>query len=216
MEPQKNLADLRVSYERGQLEDSSTSADPYDLFTSWLNDALSDSTIVEPYAMALATVDAQARPSSRVVLLRGYDTNGLRFFSNYESRKGTELATNDAASLLFWWGALQRQIRVEGRVEKLADSESDAYFAKRPRGHRLSAWASHQSTIVPDRAALEAEMVAADARFPGDDVPRPPYWGGYRVVASYFEFWQGRKSRVHDRLAFARTSTGWSIVRLSP
>ncbi len=216
MEPKKNLADLRVSYERGQLDDSSTAAEPYDLFTTWMNDALADDSIVEPYAMALATVDARARPASRIVLLRGYDTLGLRFFSNYESRKGTELAANDAAALVFWWGALQRQIRIEGRVEKLSELESDAYFAKRPRGHRLSAWASHQSTIVPDRATLEAEMQAAEARFPGDDVPRPAYWGGYRLVPSYFEFWQGRKSRVHDRLAFTRGASSWSIARLSP
>ncbi len=166
--------------------------------------------------MALSTVDPQARPSSRIVLLRGYDARGFTFFTNYESRKGSELAANEQAALLFWWGVMQRQIRIEGRVEKLAAAESDDYFAKRPRGHRLSAWASRQSTIVPDRATLDAEMAAVDARFPGDDVPRPDYWGGYRLVPDYFEFWQGRRSRVHDRLAFSRGSAGWSIARLSP
>ncbi len=215
-ESQTNLADLRISYERGQLEDSSTSVEPHDLFASWLEEALAEKTIVEPYAMALSTVDAQARPSSRIVLLRGYDARGFTFFTNYESRKGGELAGNDRAALLFWWGALQRQIRIEGHVEKLAPAESDEYFAKRPRGHRLSAWASHQSAVVPDRATLDAEMEAVGARFPGDDVPRPDYWGGYRLVASYFEFWQGRRSRVHDRLAFARETAGWTVARLSP
>jgi pyridoxamine 5'-phosphate oxidase len=215
-ESQTTLADLRISYERGQLDDSSTSAEPHDLFAAWLDAALEDKSIVEPYAMALATVDAQARPSSRIVLLRGYDARGFTFFTNYESRKGSELAANDRGALLFWWGALQRQIRIEGHVEKLEPAESDAYFGKRPRGHRLSAWASHQSTVVPDRATLDAEMAAVDARFPGDDVPRPDYWGGYRLVASYFEFWQGRRSRVHDRLAFTRETAGWSVARLSP
>jgi pyridoxamine 5'-phosphate oxidase len=213
---QTDLADLRISYERGQLEDSSTSAEPHDLFAAWLEAALAEESIIEPYAMALSTVDTQSRPSSRIVLLRGYDARGFTFFTNYESRKGSELAANDRAAILFWWGALQRQIRIEGHVVKLAPAESDAYFGKRPRGHRLSAWASRQSTIVPDRATLDAEMAAADARFPGDDVPRPDYWGGYRLVASYFEFWQGRRSRVHDRLAFTRETAGWSIVRLSP
>jgi pyridoxamine 5'-phosphate oxidase len=152
------------------------------------------------------------------VLLRGYDGRGFSFFTNYESRKGRELAGNSSAALLFWWGLLQRQIRIEGQIVKLSDDESDEYFARRPRGHRLSAWASRQSTAVPDRATLEAEMAAADARFPGDDVPRPPYWGGYRLVPAYFEFWQGRRSRVHDRLAFARAHDEgpWEISRLSP
>jgi pyridoxamine 5'-phosphate oxidase len=215
-ESKTNLADLRISYERGQLEESSTSAEPHDLFAAWLEAALAEESIVEPYAMALSTVDPQARPSSRIVLLRGYDARGFTFFTNYESRKGSELAANEQAALLFWWGVMQRQIRIEGRVEKLAAAESDDYFAKRPRGHRLSAWASRQSTIVPDRATLDAEMAAVDARFPGDDVPRPDYWGGYRLVPDYFEFWQGRRSRVHDRLAFSRGSAGWSIARLSP
>jgi pyridoxamine 5'-phosphate oxidase len=218
LEQTKNLADLRVSYERGQLDISSTSADPFDLFKTWLDAALAEENVIEPYAMAVSTVDAQARPSSRVVLLRGYDARGFSFFSNYESRKGHELAGNSSAALLFWWGLLQRQIRIEGQIVKLSDEESDEYFARRPRGHRLSAWASRQSTVVPDRATLEAEMAAADARFPGDDVPRPDYWGGYRLVPSYFEFWQGRRSRVHDRLAFARGHDGgaWEISRLSP
>ena len=218
MEKNNDLTDLRVSYERGQLDVPSTSADPFDLFKNWMNAALAEKDIVEPYAMSVSTVGAQSRPSSRIVLLRGYDLDGFRFFTNYESRKGSELTANPAGALLFWWGALQRQIRIEGDIAKLSPEESDTYFARRPRGHRLSAWASHQSTVVPDRATLEAEMAAADQRFPGDDVPRPPYWGGYRLVPSSFEFWQGRKSRVHDRLYFERRSGGaaWTLSRLSP
>ena len=218
MEIDNDLTDLRVSYERGQLDVYSTSADPFDLFKTWMDAALAQEGLVEPYAMSLSTVSAAARPSSRIVLLRGYDVHGFRFFTNYESRKGSELAANSAGAILFWWGVLQREIRIEGEIVKLSVEESDAYFAKRPRGHKLSAWASHQSTVVPDRATLEAEMAAADHRFPGDDVPRPPYWGGYRLVPSSFEFWQGRKSRVHDRLYFERRSNGanWALSRLSP
>jgi pyridoxamine 5'-phosphate oxidase len=216
LHPEKNLADLRVSYERGHLDLPHGDADPFALFKAWLDEALAEESIVEPYAMSVATVDASARPSSRMVLLRGYDADGFVFFTNYESRKGTEIAGNSSAAMLFWWGALQRQIRIEGAIEKLSEGDSDAYFAKRPRGHRLSAWASHQSTVVPDRAALESEMAAVNLRFPGDDVPRPAIWGGYRLVPTYFEFWQGRRSRVHDRLAFTRERTAWTIARLAP
>jgi pyridoxamine 5'-phosphate oxidase len=218
METNHDLTNLRISYERGELDLDGTAANPFDLFTNWMDAALAEEGIVEPYAMALSTVGADARPSSRVVLLRGYDREGFRFFSNYESRKGSELAANSAAAILFWWGALQRQIRIEGRIAKLSPEESDTYFAQRPRGHRLSAWASRQSTVVPDRATLETEMIAAGERFPGDDVPRPDYWGGYRLEPAYFEFWQGRRSRVHDRLAFEKGAVrdAWSITRLSP
>jgi pyridoxamine 5'-phosphate oxidase len=147
--------------------------------------------------------------------LRQWDHNGFVFFTNYESRKGDELRDNPYAALLFWWGPHERQVRIEGSVERVAPAESDAYFATRPRGHRLSAWASHQSTIVADRLTLERAMIEAEARFP-DDVPRPPFWGGYRVVPDYFEFWQGRPNRVHDRIAYRRSADAWTRERLSP
>ena len=216
MESNQKFTDMRISYERGQLDVQSTSGDPLDLFRNWMDAALAEDGIVEPYAMALSTVSERNRPSSRIVLLRGYDARGFRFFTNYESRKGSEIAANASAAILFWWGALQRQIRIEGDLFALSPEESDAYFVRRPRGHRLSAWASHQSTVVPDRATLEREMSAMDERFPGDDVPRPPYWGGYRLEPAYFEFWQGRKSRVHDRLAFEKRPEAplWSVSRL--
>ena len=148
--------------------------------------------------MSVATVGANGRPSSRVVLLRQWDARGFVFYTNYGSRKGTELGAHPFAALLFWWGGLERQIRIEGAVERVLDVESDAYFATRPRGHRLSAWASQQSAVVADRETLQRAMADADARF-ADEVPRPPFWGGYRVVPDRFEFWQGRPNRVHDR-----------------
>jgi pyridoxamine 5'-phosphate oxidase len=165
--------------------------------------------------MTVATANRLGRPSARIVLLRDWDTRGFVFFTNYESRKGAELNANPYAAALFWWGVLQRQIRIEGRVERVADDESDAYFASRPRGHRLSAWASQQSTSVADRAALMDAMEDAEARFPGD-VPRPPFWGGYRIVPDRFEFWQGRPNRVHDRIAYERDGDDWLILRLAP
>ncbi len=205
----------RITYGRGELEIDVLASDPFDQFCDWLDDALSTEGIVEPNAMTVATVGANGCPSARVVLLRQWDARGFVFYTNFESRKGDDLTVHPFAALLFWWGALQRQIRVEGRVERVLDVESDAYFATRPRGHRLAAWASHQSAVIPDRETLERAIVEADARFP-DDVPRPPFWGGYRVVPERFEFWQGRPNRVHDRIAYERGGDGWTIARLSP
>jgi len=166
-------------------------------------------------AMTVATATPDGRPSARVVLLRGFDARGLVFYTNYDSRKGGELAANPYASAVLYWSALDAQVRVEGPVERVGADESEAYFAQRPYGHRIGAWASHQSAPVADRAALEAQVAAAEARFP-DDVPRPPHWGGYRIVPETVEFWRNRADRVHDRVEYCRRDGGWRIRRLSP
>ncbi len=212
-----DLSGDRVSYERGSLEGDALGGDPLGAFGSWFGEAQA-AELLEPYAFTLATVGIDGQPAARIVLLRGWDERGFVFFTNYESQKGHEIAHTPRAALLFYWAALQRQIRIEGTVERLNAGENDDYFAKRPRGHRLSAWASRQSTVVPDRAYLEAQMAAYDERFADRDVPRPEYWGGYRVKPNRFEFWQGRRNRVHDRILYRRAlETGaWVIERLSP
>jgi pyridoxamine 5'-phosphate oxidase len=206
----------RQHYERGALEENAVARDPFAQFNGWFGEVLAAQEIVEPNAMALATADKRGRPSLRIVLMRGFDDRGFVFFTNYDSRKGREIDGNGEAALLFFWERLERQIRIEGRVERVAAAESDAYFARRPRGHRLSAWASPQSTPVPDRSFIEARMEAEERRFADGDVPRPAYWGGYRVVPAAFEFWQGRRDRVHDRIAYIRTGDEWRIERLAP
>lgn len=205
----------RVSYERGSLDVEHVAADPFVQFGRWLDDALRTPAILEPNAMSVATVADDGRPSARIVLLRQWDLRGFVFYTNYDSRKGRELRAHPAAAMLFWWGELERQIRIEGAVERVLEVESDAYFSTRPRGHRLSAWASRQSAPVADRTTLERAMNEAGARFP-DDVPRPPFWGGLRLVPDRFEFWQGGPNRIHDRIAFVRSDEDWERTRLSP
>lgn len=189
--------------------------DPLEALAAWLADA-ERAGARQPDAMTLATTDRAGRPSARMVLLKGLDRSGLVFFTNRESRKGQELARNPRAALVLWWQELHRQARVEGVAEPLRDEESFAYFRTRPRASRLAAWASPQSQPVADRAALEARYAEMDARFPGDDVPLPPFWGGYRVVPDAIELWQGRENRFHDRARFERAGAVWRRVRLGP
>jgi pyridoxamine 5'-phosphate oxidase len=209
-----DLARLRVDYMRAALSERDAAPDPVDQFARWFDEALA-AALPEPNAMTLATVDASGRPSARVVLLKSLDARGLVFHTNYDSSKGRQLAANPRVALLFFWPLLERQVRIEGVAERVSAEESDAYFGERPRASRLSAWASPQSEPVADRAWLEAELARAEARF-ADDVPRPPNWGGFRVVPERFEFWQGRPSRLHDRLVWTRDGGRWTIGRLAP
>uniref|UniRef100_A0A540VM88 Pyridoxamine 5'-phosphate oxidase n=2 Tax=Litorilinea aerophila TaxID=1204385 RepID=A0A540VM88_9CHLR len=209
------VAKMREEYRGVRLLEEEAGTDPLALFARWLADAMA-AELHEPNAMTLATASADGRPSARMVLLKGFDGRGFCFYTNYESRKGQELAENPWAALVFWWGPLARQVRVEGRVEKLTAEESDAYFRTRPLGSRLSAWASPQSRVIPDRATLEAWLREVEERFAGQEPPRPPYWGGYRVIPQSIEFWQGGPDRLHDRLRYTREGDTWRLERLAP
>lgn len=211
-----DLASLRHEYAAGGLAEGDLADDPIAMFERWF-DEVSAAGIDEPNAMVVATADAAGRPSSRTVLLKGVGDDGFRFFTNSSSRKGVELAANPACALLFPWHALERQVRVDGVAEPLPRADVEAYFAVRPRGSRLGAWASHQSTVVDGREALATAYDEAQARFAGqDDVPPPEEWGGYLVRPEVVEFWQGRPSRMHDRLVYRREGEGWDVERLAP
>jgi len=211
------LADLRINYSRASLDEADAAPSPFAQFDRWFKEALA-AKLPEPNTMTLATVGDDGRPSARIVLIKAVDDRGFVFFTNYESRKGRDLDANPHAALLFYWIELERQVRIEGHIEKTTEEESDRYFASRPLGSRIGAWASEQSTVIDSRATLEAREKDVSARF-GDNPPRPPHWGGYRLVPDSLEFWQGRPSRLHDRLHYTRDDTaphGWTISRLSP
>lgn len=210
----QNIADLRKSYERAELDEEASREDPLEQFGLWLQQAL-DAQVPEPNAMTLATVGEGGRPSTRIVLIKGFDARGIVWYTNYESRKGRELASHPQAALQFHWVELERVVRIEGRVEKTSAEESDAYFNSRPLDNRLGAWASPQSQVISSRAVLVANAAKAAARY-ALSPPRPPHWGGYRLVPDTWEFWQGRKSRLHDRLRYRLDAGLWVRERLAP
>ncbi len=210
-----DASSLRKEYTSAGLDKAAVDPDPIVQFHEWFEKVI-DADLHEPNAMVLATATRDGRPSARTVLLKGYDQRGFVFYTNYEGRKARELETNPICALLFYWGELERQVRIEGRASRLSGEESDTYFAGRPRGSRLGAWASEQSRSVEDRSILEERLRALEAEYEGRDIPRPPFWGGYRVEPDTIEFWQGRENRLHDRLVYLRNEGGWKIVRLQP
>jgi pyridoxamine 5'-phosphate oxidase len=206
---------LRKEYTRAGMHEADMDPDPVVQFRAWFENVI-EADLHEPNAMILATATRDGRPSARTVLLKGYDERGFVFYTNYEGRKASDLEANPACALLFYWGELERQVRIEGRAVRLSGEESDAYFASRPRGSRLGAWASEQSQPVEDRSILEERVKALESEYEGREIPRPPFWGGYRVEPDTIEFWQGRENRLHDRLVYGRIGGGWKMQRLQP
>ncbi|UCC47580.1 MAG: pyridoxamine 5'-phosphate oxidase [Gemmatimonadota bacterium] len=197
------------------LSEEKAGPDPLSLFAEWFRDA-KRAGVYLPEALSLATATRDGRPSARMMLLKGFDERGFRFFTNYDSRKSGDLTSNPRAAMVFHWGALQRQVRIRGDVEKLSEEESRAYFRTRPRGSQLGAWASDQSSVLENRRELVERFREHEQRFKDTEVPLPPFWGGYRLIPHSFEFWQGRANRLHDRLLYTRESDGWKVVRLAP
>lgn len=207
-----SIRDLRTDYTAASL--SAVLADPVEQFEEWLHEAI-DAKLPEPNGMTLSTVNAQGRPSSRVVLLRGFNTEGFVFYTNYLSRKGHDISEHPVACINFWWPVLERQIRIEGRIEKVSPEDSDAYFASRPRDSQLSAASSPQSQVIENKDVLLERISELQAQYP-EDMPRPEHWGGYRLVPEYFEFWQGGPARLHDRFVYVLQDGSWTTQRLAP
>ncbi|MGH7499480.1 MAG: pyridoxamine 5'-phosphate oxidase [Gemmatimonadales bacterium] len=210
-----SISDIRRDYARARLDEADVSHDPIVEFARWFAEA-QEAQLHEPNAMTLATATADGAPSARIVLLKAFDQRGFVFFTDYRSRKGGELEANPRAALVFYWGELERQVRITGTVITTSKEESERYFRSRPLGSRLGAWASHQSRVIPGRAVLESDLKEVVQRFAEGDVPLPPHWGGFRVAPETIEFWQGRDSRLHDRIRYIREGGAWRVERLSP
>jgi len=211
----KNIASIRKEYTLKQLDQKDVKRNPFDQFKLWFDDAI-NAEVNEPNAMMLATSTSDGKPSARMVLLKGIDNEGLTFFTNYNSRKASQLNDNPYVAVVFFWPELERQIRIEGMVGKVSDKESDDYFNSRPEGSRIGAWTSPQSQVIPNREFLELLKTEIEKRFKGEKIPRPEQWGGFRVIPSLFEFWQGRPNRLHDRIQYSKTDNNWIIERLAP
>ena len=210
-----SISSIRKDYQLRSLSESDVHASPVEQFSQWWDEALA-SEIDEVNAMTLSTINAAGRPSARIVLLKGFDEKGFLFYTNYESDKGQQLDANPYASLVFFWKELERQVRIEGRCERVSSEESDEYFYSRPLGSRLGAWASPQSRVIETREILDKNAATLLERYASGEVPRPPHWGGYRVVADTIEFWQGRSNRLHDRIKYSHQDGAWTIGRLAP